>query len=96
MRKSEGKKLGYVILPIAVASGVSPEKALNDNERYKTIWQILNALRAHDERFDSTINQIGLGEDVGDRIEIIETTSVVEDIKKRSKSSGDEKKRKKQ
>jgi predicted helicase len=50
----------------------------------------LNALRAHDERFDSTINRIGLGEDVSDRIEIIDgtspseleaTTSVVEDIR---------------
>ena len=38
----------------------------------------MNALRAHDERFDSTINRIGLGEDVSDRIEIIDGTSVEE------------------
>jgi predicted helicase len=75
MRKSEGKKLGYVILPITVAPGVSAEKALDDNERYKVVWQILNALRAHDERFDSTINRIGLGEDVSKHIEIIDGTS---------------------
>ena len=90
MRKTDDKKLGYVILPITVAPGVSAEKALNDNERYKVVWQILNALRAHDERFDSTINRIGLGEDVSDRIEIIDgtstseleaTTAVVEDVK---------------
>ena len=61
----------YVILPITVAPNVSPEKALNDNEKYKVVWQILNALRAHDERFDSTINRIGLGEDVSDRLEIV-------------------------
>ena len=94
MRKSEGKDLGYVILPITVAPGVSAEKALNDNERYKVVWQILNALRAHDERFDSTINRIGLGEDVSDRIEIIDgtstleleaTTAVVEDVKSKAK-----------
>ena len=94
MRKSEGKDLGYVILPITVAPGVSAEKALNDNERYKVVWQILNALRAHDERFDSTINRIGLGEDVSDRIEIIDgtstseleaTTAVVEDVKPKAK-----------
>ena len=94
MRKSEGKDLGYVILPITVAPGVSAEKALNDNERYKVVWQILNALRAHDERFDSTINRIGLGEDVSDRIEIIDgtstseleaTTAVVEDVKPKTK-----------
>jgi len=94
MRKAEGKKLGYVIIPITVAPGVSAEKALNDNERYKVVWQILNALRAHDERFDSTINRIGLGEDVSDRIEIIDgtstseleaTTAVVEDVKSKAK-----------
>lgn len=95
MRKSEGKDLGYVIIPIAVAPGVSAEKALNDNERYKVVWQILNALRAHDERFDSTINRIGLGEDVSDRIEIIDgtsaseleaTTAVVEDVRPKAKN----------
>lgn len=94
MRKAEGKALGYVILPITVASGVTPEKALNDNESYRVVWQILNALRTHDERFDSTINRIGLGEDVSDRIEIIgvgsqeeleATTAVVEDIKPKPK-----------
>ena len=98
MRKSEGKDLGYVILPITVAPGVSAEKALNDNERYKVVWQILNALRAHDERFDSTINRIGLGEDVSDRIEIIDgtstseleaTTAVVEDVKPKAKRKED-------
>ena len=85
MRKAEGKKLGYVILPIAVAPGISPERALDDNERYRVVWQILNALRAHDERLDRTINRISLGEDVSDRIEIvIPTTAVVDDVKKPS------------
>lgn len=99
MRLAENKSLGYVILPITVAPGVSPEKALNDNEKYKVVWQILNALRAHDERFDSTINRIGLGEDVSDRLEIIgvgnrdeleATTSVVEDIKPKHKAKEDQ------
>ncbi len=99
MRKHEGKDLGYVILPITVAPGVTPEKALNDNEKYKVVWQILNALRAHDERFDSTLNRIGLGEDVSDRLEIVgvgareeldATTVVVEDIKDKKKRNQDD------
>ena len=92
MRKAKDKKLGYVILPIAVAPGVSAERALSDNKRYQVIWQILNALRAHDERFDRTINRIGLGEDVSNKIEIIETTSVVEDVKRKAKSSNEKEK----
>ncbi|WP_206478124.1 DEAD/DEAH box helicase family protein [Halomonas sp. KRD171] len=71
MRRAEGKSLGYVILPIGVPSGTTPEQALNDNEKYKVVWQILNALRAHDERFDATINKADLGEDISKTIEII-------------------------
>jgi predicted helicase len=71
MRIAPGKKMGYVILPIGVPAGVKPEDALNDNERYKVVWQILNALRAHDDRLDATINKIDLGVDPGDRIEIV-------------------------
>ena len=88
MRKAEGKNLGYVILPVAVAPGISPEKALNDNERYRVVWQILNALRAHDERLDGTINQIRLGEDVSDRLDIVDITAVVEDVRRKAESQG--------
>lgn len=72
MRKAEGKKLGYVILPVTVAPGVSPERTLNaNNNKFSVIWQVLNALRAHDERLDSTINRIALGEDVSDKIDVV-------------------------
>ncbi|MFJ4046297.1 DEAD/DEAH box helicase family protein [Microbacterium sp. NPDC089987] len=57
MRRAEGKRLGYIVLPIAIPAGVAPEEALNDNERYKVVWQVLQALRAHDERLDAAINQ---------------------------------------
>lgn len=60
MRLSPGKDYGYVILPIAVPSGVDPATALADNQRFKVVWQVLNALRSHDERFDAMINSIGL------------------------------------
>jgi predicted helicase len=75
MRRAEGKKMGYVILPIGVPAGMSPEDSLKDNERYRVVWQILNALRSHDERFDATINKIDLGVDAGDRIEVIAVTN---------------------
>lgn len=71
MRRAEGKRMGYVILPIGVPTGMTPEEALNDNERYRVVWQILNALRSHDERFDATINKASLGIDISDHIEVI-------------------------
>lgn len=60
MRRAEGKDYGYIILPVTVPAGMPPEKALADNRRFKTVWQVLQALRAHDDRFNATINQIEL------------------------------------
>ena len=60
MRKSPGKKYGYIIIPVVVPSDVEADKALDDNERYKVVWTVLNALRAHDDRFNATINKIEL------------------------------------
>ncbi|MBQ4204504.1 MAG: DEAD/DEAH box helicase family protein, partial [Thermoguttaceae bacterium] len=74
MRKAPGKKFGYVILPIVVSADVAPEVALDDNERYRVVWQTLNALRAHDERFRIMINQLQVGEKP-DRIVAIPPTS---------------------
>ena len=94
MRQADDKELGYVILPVTVAPGVSPDQTLNDNKKFAVIWQVLNALRAHDERLDSTINKIGLGEDVSNKIEIVgvgqkrkldPTKAEIDDIRRRSK-----------
>ena len=60
MRKSPGKKYGYIIIPVVVPSQIDAVTALDDNERYKVVWTVLNALRAHDDRFNATINKIEL------------------------------------
>ena len=68
MRKAEGKKYGYIVLPVAIPPGVAPEKALNDNKRFAAVWGVLRALRSHDDRFDAEINRIDLNERKPDRI----------------------------
>jgi predicted helicase len=60
MRKSPGKKYGYIIIPVVVPSDVDAATALDDNERYRVVWTVLNALRAHDDRFNATVNKIEL------------------------------------
>ncbi|RYE40237.1 MAG: damage-inducible protein, partial [Hyphomicrobiales bacterium] len=60
MRKADNKDYGYIILPVAVPAGVSPSQALSDNRRFKVVWQVLNALRAHDDRFNAMVNSIAL------------------------------------
>ena len=71
MRKADGKDYGYIILPIAVPDGVPPEEALSNHENYKVVWQVLQALRAHDDRFDKMLNQIELNTKRPDQIQII-------------------------
>ncbi|MFG2213148.1 DEAD/DEAH box helicase [Streptomyces sp. NPDC048638] len=66
MRLAPGKNYGYIILPVAIPAGMPPEKALADNKRFKTVWQVLQALRAHDDRFNATVNQIELNKNKPD------------------------------
>ena len=66
MRKSDGKDYGYIILPVAVPAGIAPSQALSDNRRFKVVWQVLNALRAHDDRFNAMVNSIALNTAAGD------------------------------
>lgn len=70
MRKSPktNKKYGYIIIPIVVPADIEADKALDDNERYKVVWTVLNALRAHDDTFNATVNKIELNKNRTDKI----------------------------
>ena len=83
MRKAPNKELGYVILPVVIPAGVEPEQALNSNEAYRVVWQVLNALRAHDDRFDAMINKLEFNGKDASRMEVIAVTDkVVKKVKK--------------
>src|SRR5664280_2511342 len=71
MRKAPDKQYGYVILPVGIPADMSPEQALANNEKYKVVWQVLQALRAHDERFNAMINQIELNTGKSDKLQVI-------------------------
>ncbi|MFI7336075.1 DEAD/DEAH box helicase [Micromonospora aurantiaca (nom. illeg.)] len=71
MRKAPGKQFGYIILPVGIPSGMSPEEALRDNKRYAAVWEVLQALRAHDERFDAMVNRIDLTKSRDRKINVI-------------------------
>lgn len=74
MRLAPGKKFGYIILPVAVPVGMSPEEALNQSKAFDVVWQVLQALRAHDERFDAMVNKIDLNTHKPDRVRIVDVT----------------------
>ena len=60
MRKAPHKTNGYIILPVAIPPGTDPADALDNNERFASVWSVLNALRSHDDRLDAEINKIDL------------------------------------
>ena len=62
MRKSPGKKLGYIILPIARAPGANAQETINSSA-YKAVWQVINAIASHDDRFEAKVNQLKLERD---------------------------------
>jgi len=67
-----------------IPAGVEPEQALNSNEAYRVVWQVLNALRAHDDRFDAMINKLEFnGKDVS-RMEVI---AIADKVVKKTKKA---------
>ena len=60
MRRAEGKDYGYIILPIFVPTGMTPEEALDDSKVFANVWSILQALRSHDERIEAKVNALAL------------------------------------
>ena len=91
MRNAPGKKRGYIVLPVVIPAGVEPHEALNDNKTYKVVWQVLQALRSHDDRFDAMVNKLDLiGKDTS-KMEIIAVTDKI--AKKPTKATPEQKTR---
>lgn len=62
MRQAEGKKYGYIIIPVIIPDEGDPNTILDNNDNYAVIWTVLNALRAHDDRFNAFVNKLELNE----------------------------------
>ncbi|OOG60064.1 type ISP restriction/modification enzyme [Rhodanobacter sp. C03] len=78
MRNAPGKRLGYIVLPVVIPAGVEPHEALNDSSTYKVVWQVLQALRSHDDRFDAMVNKLDLiGKDTS-KMEVVAVTDKVQ------------------
>lgn len=79
IRKFEGKDYGYIILPIVIPAGETAETILDNNKSYDVVWQVLNALRSVDERFEATINKLELNKKKPENIQIIGVGSAPDD-----------------
>ena len=62
MRTAPGKKRGYIVLPVIVPEGkrVTDSDFLRSSE-FQPVWDVISALRAHDERMDVWVNTADIG-----------------------------------
>lgn len=85
MRNAPGKKRGYVILPVVIPVGMEAHEALNDNQTYKVVWQVLQALRSHDDTFDAMVNKLDL---IGKDVKKMEVIAITDKIQKKQGKGG--------
>ena len=86
MRKAPGKHYGYIIIPVVVPANVEPGKALYNHKNYKVIWTVLNALRAHDDRFNAMINKLAINKQPPENL-IIDGPHNPDDLKEEIKNT---------
>lgn len=67
------KIYGYIIIPVVINDEKLTDATLSNNEDYKVVWQVVQALRSHDERLDTQINKIGVTGKMPDCICCIDT-----------------------
>ena len=76
MRKVRGKDYGHIIIPVVLQKDTSLHESLETNKAWKSVWQVVKALRSHDPDFGKKIDKLalthsdGAGE-VPENIEII-------------------------
>ncbi len=54
------KRYGYIVIPVVINDESLTDKTLSNNDEFRVVWQVVQALRSHDERLDTEINKIGV------------------------------------
>lgn len=57
IRNAPEKKLGTIVLPVFIAEDEDPEQVL-DESQFKHVWDVLKALRAHDEGLGEELDEL--------------------------------------
>lgn len=81
IRLSPDKKAGTVVLPVFIEAGDSPVASI-EASHFKPVWDVLNALKAHDDVLSAQMDQIrlNLGRKAGFRIDPEELTKIRIDL----------------
>lgn len=67
------KKYGYVIIPVVLDDNYKPEEVLKEHDRFKNVWDILEALRSFDDRLANEVEVAKLNKSRPKHIHIVDT-----------------------
>ena len=67
------KKYGYVIIPVVLDDNYKPEEVLKEHDRFKNVWDILEALRSFDDRLANEVEVAKLNKSHPKHIHIVDT-----------------------
>ena len=72
MRTHPDKKTGYIVIPVVVpeGKGVTDAEVL-DSSDFGVVWDVVRALRSHDERMDMWVNHIDAARN-SDRVKLLD------------------------
>ena len=81
IRRSADKKIGTIIIPVFIDESEDADHAL-ENSAFDPVWQVLKALRAHDQRLADELDALrtAIGKERGGRIRL--PANVVLDVPK--------------
>jgi superfamily II DNA or RNA helicase len=57
IRLAEDKKVGTIVIPVFIETSADPEVAL-DGSAFKPVWDVVRALRAHDDEFGEQLDEL--------------------------------------
>jgi len=88
IRLSGNKTAGTIVLPVFIKNSEDAEQSI-ETSRFKPIWSVLNALKAHDDVLSEQLDQLRtrLGRHPGSNIESDDLSKIVIDVPKTIDSS---------
>ncbi|MDR0697421.1 MAG: DEAD/DEAH box helicase family protein [Christensenellaceae bacterium] len=90
MRRSIDKKFGYLIIPVIIPSDGDASTVLSYSDTHRLIWNVINALRAHDPDIDEMIHQIVYNIEKPPKFEIVNTDERLINANKNKKAEFDQ------
>jgi superfamily II DNA or RNA helicase len=57
IRKADDKTIGTIVIPVFIDTNADPEIAL-DSSAFKPVWDVIKALRAHDEELGEQLDEL--------------------------------------